>query len=514
MNRREFLIGAGVAAATSSFAPSSYAQAGPASRLEVTFEEDPSAPRIPLGYVGLSYELAQLSDPTFFTASNHDLVAYFRLLSPNGVLRLGGNTSEFCWFRASASTPAPRLRVPENPAENWMPHRLFAIPPEAIDALGGFLQATGWRLICGLNFGNSTPQRAAEHAAYVAKTIGNRLDFFQIGNEPDLYTKASNGTRPPGWGFDDYVKEWTAYADAVLARVSGARFGGPDVAASSDWVVRFGEKVSPRLGKRLAALTGHYYAEGPPDDPRVTIERLLAPNPKIAADVHRIEAAAGPDGPKYRMTEGNSCYRGGKPGMSDACASALWAADYMLELASLGCAGVNLHGGSSAFLTAGLGGHTPGMEVARGPQQVRSGFYSPIRSEPGIETRAMPIFYGMMFAGQLAGGRVVRPRVDLGGVNATVYAARGEHGLVVAMINKDEGSTVELNVRVPAPAAKARTWTLQGPRLDATEGVTLAGAEIRPHAQWSPREDAMVPIKAGKARVRVPAASATLLFLK
>ena len=103
------------------------------------------------------------------------------------------------------------------------------------------------------------------------------------------------------------------------------------------------------------------------------------------------------------MTEGNSCYRGGKPGMSDAFAAALWAADYMLELASLGCAGVNLHGGASAFLTAGLGGHTPGLDSAKKPQQVRSGYYSPIRTEPGIETRAMPVFYGMKFAGMLAG---------------------------------------------------------------------------------------------------------------
>lgn len=125
----------------------------------------------------------------------------------------------------------------------------------------------------------------------------------------------------------------------------------------------------------------------------------------------------------------------------------------------------------------------------------------------------MPIFYGMMFAGQFAGGRVVRTHFDLRGVNATVYAARLEQGFVVAIVNKDESKTVDLNVRVPAKVAKASIWTLQGPRLDATGGVTLAGAEIGSQAQWRPREHANVPIKAGKARVRVPAASGTLLFL-
>ena len=34
------------------------------------------------------------------------------------------------------------------------------------------------------------------------------------------------------------------------------------------------------------------------------------------------------------MTEGNTCYRGGKPDVSDAFAAALWSADYSLLLAS------------------------------------------------------------------------------------------------------------------------------------------------------------------------------------
>ena len=291
------MLQAGALAAVQALTGSARAQSDAVVSSELALEEDSSAPRIPLTYVGLSYELAQLSDSTFFSESNRDLVAYFRLLSGQGVLRLGGNTSEFCWFRASATTPAPRLHVPENPGENWMPHQLFAIQPEAIDALAGFLKATGWRLIYGLNFGNSTPERAAEEAAYVARAIGDRLEFFQIGNEPDLYQKATNGTRPAGWGFDNYVQEWTGFADAVVARVPGARFGGPDVAASSDWVIRFAERVAPRMGRQLAALTGHYYAEGPPNDPAVTIGRLLAPNAKVGTDIRRIEAAAGPDGP-------------------------------------------------------------------------------------------------------------------------------------------------------------------------------------------------------------------------
>ncbi len=117
---------------------------------------------IPLNYSGLSYELAQLADPGFFAATNLELVALFRLLSPHGVLRLGGNSSEWCWFKADASVEPPETRpVGSSPEENWMPNQLFMIRPEAIDRLAEFLDATGWQLIYGLDFGHNTPERAA-----------------------------------------------------------------------------------------------------------------------------------------------------------------------------------------------------------------------------------------------------------------------------------------------------------------------------------------------------------------
>jgi hypothetical protein len=513
VHRRSFLFNAGAAIGASVIQRAAFADAVPEVAGEVWLHDDPTGAQIPLNYVGLSYELSQLSDPTFFSASNRDLVSYFRLLSAKGVLRLGGNTSEFCWLRVNASTPEPKLHVPAgNLDANWMPHRLFAIETEAIDALADFLNATGWRLIYGVNFGNSTPQRAADEAAYVAQKIGDRLEYFQIGNEPDLYIKASNGTRPPGWSFADYVREWSSFAEAIVARVSNARFGGPDVAASSDWITQFSEQVPASIASRLVALTGHYYAEGPPDDPRVTIERLLAGNPKIDVETKAIVASAKQHERVYRMTEGNSCYRGGKPGMSDAFAAALWAGDYMLELASLGCAGVNLHGGRSEFLTAGLGGHTPGMSVAKTPQAVPSGFYSPIQSEPGREPKAMPVFYGMMLANQFIGHTMLRVESDLKDVNLTAYAARRGQYVKVALFNKNEHAGVLLSIRSEHLVRTAVAWRLQAPSLDSTVGISLAGAEIQAHAQWTPRAE-VLEVRNGVTHLIVPAGSAVLLFL-
>lgn len=509
MDRRNFLFGAGAVTAATCV------PAGLAAEevlVELVLRDDPEAAKIPLTFNGLSYELAQLSDPTFFTVENAELVAYFRLLSRSGILRLGGNTSEFCWFKGNASTPEPKLHLPAgNIDANWMPHRLFAIEPAAIEALAEFLRATGWRLIYGVNFGNSTPDRAAEEAAYVAQRVGDRIEFFQIGNEPDLYTKPSNGTRPAGWSFRDYVREWTAFAEAIAAKVPNARFGGPDVAASSDWVTRFSAGVPSSVASRLVALTGHYYAEGPPDDPRMTIERLLAGNPKAAQETKDVVAAARRADRAYRMTEGNSCYRGGKPGMSDAFAAALWAGDYMLELASLGCSGVNLHGGRSEFLTAGLGGHTPGMDVAKGPQAVPNGYYSPIQSEMGKAVKAMPVYYGMMVANQFAGCTLMRVACDWKGVNATAYAARDDDEVRVAIFNKDEAVSMRIAIHGVQSTA-VRVWRLEGPRLDATNEVTLAGAEITEHAHWTPQAETLVA-RNGVAELQIPAASGAMVFL-
>jgi hypothetical protein len=513
MNRRSFLLQTGAAAATAAWPVHSFASNAALSELRLT--ERLVEARIPLTYTGLSFELAQLSEPGFFSAASTGLIAHCRTLSANGVLRLGGNSSEFCWFQADSSTTEPKLHVPSGDLNaNWMPHRLFRITPQAVDNLAGFLKATGWRIIYGINFGNNTPERAAAEAVYVASKFRDRLEYFQIGNEPDLYRTASNGTRPPGWDFDDYAREWAGLARAILAKVPNAKFAGPDVAGSSDWVTRFGERMTVELPGKIVTVTGHYYASGPPNDPRVTIEHLLRGNPKIADDMKRIEAVAQPRGIVYRMTEGNSCYRGGKPGMSDAFASALWAGDYMLELASFGCSGVNFHGGRGSFLSASLGDHTPGMDVAKKPQTMRAGYYTPIRVEPGTPVKAMPIFYGMMMANQLAGGRVMDADLKADGVNATAYAARIGKTIKVAIFNKDAAQPLDLKIQSPQRIRSANAWRLQAPALDATEGVTLAGAEVDSQAHWSPRAAERIEANGASARIHVPAASGVLVLLE
>jgi len=486
-------------------------------RFSATLTLRPERPvcEIPADYTGLSYETSQLSEPGFFSASNRSLVALFRLLSSHGVLRLGGNSSDFCWWKPTASTVAPALTLPPGPAENnWMPHALTAITPEAIDELAGFLDATGWSLIYGLNLGTGTPQRAAEEAAYVAKKMGPRLQYLQIGNEPEYYSDQNNRLRPRSWSFADYLGQWLEFARAVSAQLRGAKLAGPDVGSNADWVASFARQAPPESKDSIVACTGHYYAMGPPDDPGVTIERLLRTDQRIGASMSRIMPAARDSKLAFRMTEGNSCYRGGKPGMSNAFASALWAADYMLYLARLGCHGVNLHGGTTRQIRAALGDHLPGEAVAKDQEAARTGtYYTPIAGSPATGHFARPIYYGMLMANQLAGATLIECGLEASGVNASAYAARTRDGVRVALFNKD--ASRDLLVAMPRHSAtsRARVWRLTSPALDATAGVRLAGAEIHAGSVWRPGEEETLKLEKDRFRLNLPRASGALVSI-
>ncbi len=349
----------------------------------------------------------------------------------------------------------------------------YPITPEAIRALRTFLDATGWSCIFGLNLGTEPAAASADEAAFVAATLGPRLEYFQIGNEPDLL--APHLRDKATWNASRYFDEWIVVANAVRARVPDARFGLPDAASNVEWFQTVTDRISALPNApRVAALTHHYYIGGPPSNPKMTIEHILTNNPVVTRDAGVVrEASQKLHGVPYRMTEGNTCYRGGKPGVSDVFAAALWAADYALTLASLGYAGVNLHGGNGGqFVGNSLGGHLPGEDLLKpgDPAQPRP-FYTPI-AHMGDRYVPQPVYFGLKFAQQFAGATMVALDFDPGPVNATAYAATlptGQHA--VAIINKDEHQPLNINLagysvaqQMTAPSLNAYTAQLDEPQ--------------------------------------------------
>ncbi len=511
MNRRRFLA----AAALATGALASFPGRAEEDVTEVGVSLGaPAAKAVPLDYLGLSYETVEMADPSFFAADNRELVSLFRALSSDGVLRIGGNSSEFCWWKTSAAGRPPALPASATRTDNWMPHSFTAIEPVAIDRLGEFLEATGWRAIYGLNLGTGTPERDAEEAAYVARRLGSRLLYFQIGNEPEYYREANNRLRPPDWNFAQYLTQWMSFARAVIDRVPEARFGGPDVGSNAQWVTRFAQEAPPLLPGRIVSCSGHYYAMGPPDNPRTTVEHLLTPDPRVDQDTRRIISAADASRLAFRMTEGNSCYRGGKPGVSNAFCSALWAADYLLKLAALGCAGVNLHGGSAAAIRRSLGDHLPGEQLAPdGPTVAAQGsFYTPIAGSREQGFTARPVFYGMRFAGILAGGRMRPVQFDQTPPKAAAWAADLPDGSTrLIVLNKHATQKLPLSI---ASDHDAKLWRLQAPGLTATSDVTLAGAAFKPGTPWQPLTEEQLTTRDRHVRLELPPASGAALMFK
>jgi hypothetical protein len=214
-------------------------------------------------------------------------------------------------------------------------------------------------------------------------------------------------------------------------------------------------------------LTSHYYAMGPAGAPGITLDKLLSPDPKLERDLQIAMTAARSADLPYRMSEGNSCWNGGQPGVSDTLASALWVADMMLDFASLGCAGVNLHGGGD-------------------------GYYTPIAGTLAQGFTRRPEFFGMKLIKPFTGATFIPGKLDCPSDRIRAYAARNAESTLVIVINKsDQPVAIRTTLR-----HAHKQWLLTGPAIDAKQGVTLIESN---------------PTALHKGTLQVPAYSAILL---
>ena len=417
----------------------------------LTIDESVTLATVPADFIGLSYESAQLANPAFFAATNKALIALFRELAGHGVLRLGGGTSEFDAFTTEEPKGAPPFDAvgPDN-SKNVKSDT--PVTPKSLRNLRAFLDATNWRCLYGLNLGRGPLERAAEEASYVEKILGPRLIAFQLGNEPDAWR---NRYRPATWTYEDYWKEWLAAHAAVTARVPNAKFAGPDVSNKVPYVTGFAADAK-KSAPDVVMLTSHYYAMGPAGAPGMTIDRLLSPDPKLQRDLPTIMDAARAAGLPFRMSEGSSCWNGGQPGVSDTFASALWVADMMLEFASAGCAGVNLHGGGN-------------------------GYYTPIAGSVADGFTRRPEYFGMELIKHLLGATLVRSSLACDDDRVRVYAAKTNEARFIVAINKTgQAAAIQTPMSHEARGHEQREWLLTGPGFDAKEGAALT--ERRPAA--------------------------------
>jgi hypothetical protein len=485
MNRRRFLIqAAGMVEATVARSSLARALQTVSSKPEVLVTLDPATTlaTIPSDFIGLGYEISSVSRPGFLSSQDSVYVQLVQTLGRQGVIRVGGNTSDY----ASYSARGEPLSSPEEKAGS-------VVNDSVLRDLGTFLEATGWKLIWGLNLGNGTQENAIQEAKAVTAAAKGNLLCFEIGNEPDLFARHA-GFRKPGYAYDDYLREYRACRDALEKAIPGIAFAGPDAAIATDWVTRFAADE----GKDIKLLTHHYYREG--QNPTSTIDKLLVVDPKLESTLAKLRAASDSSSVPYRICETNSFSGGGRPGVSDTLGAALWVLDFMFTLASAGCAGVNMETGVNqhGFISS----------------------YSPIGDDEQGHFWAAPEYYGMLAFAQAGAGRIIASTVNAGGRNIKAYATRpARERIVVTLINKQPSSDAVVVIKPVADTGtfpafqKSSLVRLSGPSLESKSGVTLGGAGVSADGLWKAARIEEVSGVRGTLQVHLPAASAAIVTL-
>jgi len=104
----------------------------------------------------------------------------------------------------------------------------------------------------------------------------------------------------------------------------------------------------------LSTISYHRYPLSHCSGRNVTLEQLMADK----STIQQVEFLkpfvddARALGLPFHLAEGNSVSCGGMPGVSNVFGSALWAVDFLFNLASVNIKGINFHGGPKAIYTA------------------------------------------------------------------------------------------------------------------------------------------------------------------
>ncbi len=428
---------------------------------------------LPPDYMGLGFEASSVA-ANLLSADNRAYVQLVRNLGHEGVIRVGGNVSDFSVYDAKGQSKA----LPKD----------TVLTAENFRQLRTFLDATGWKLIWGLNLGTGKLDNAVEEARAVSNAVEGRLLALEIGNEPDLF--ARTGHRSGTWDYDHWHGEYRRFKAAIRAVLPHAPFAGPDIAGGAlDWMEGFARDE----GGDIALLTAHHYITGQAN-PAASIELMLQEEKKYQPILARFQAAAQSIHVPWRMCETQSFSGGGKAGVSDSFAAALWALDYLFVLAGHGCSGVNMETGVN---------HLGWISK-----------YTPISDDLAGHYGAAPEYYGLLAFAMAAKGEQIAVGLDTGGINLTAYATRQKSGaLTLTVINKDISRDAALDITGAGALRHAEVTRLAAPSLAATSGATLGGASVAADGTWNGGRSEPVRIAGGKLLLNVPAGSAALIAL-
>ncbi|KZT29338.1 glycoside hydrolase family 79 protein [Neolentinus lepideus HHB14362 ss-1] len=436
-------------------------------------------------FLGISFELSFVGN--YFGNSTDAIPAPFLVYlsnlaasSPSTPLRLriGGNSMDDSTYIPSQSSPLlnftnPQANANDQPVTFGPP--LFQLFSKVAGSVGG-----GAKYLIGLSLRDPNDTNVPLLAGAAQSGLGDYMDAFLLGNEPDLYT--SHGQRPnlPNYTVNDYIGDyWVATENLQNTSagniLSNHNIAGPTICCdwdlgavlTSGWQSDFLDDLKyitlqhyPQnncFGKYQYQLD--YYlnhtngASRPSPLPRRNFPvRLFSvlplTYPTLSFTVKSlaswqssgINAAQKP----VVMSEFNSASCGGIPGISDTFGAAMWTADYALQMASVGYSAAYLH--------------------TREPGISYNLFEAPSNSSGGWTT--MPPYYSLLLVSAALGlndtgangTRVQDLDVQGDGSQAgyAVYDAAGGAGaLSLVLFNYQNASGAQSQFQVPQNAFRA-----------------------------------------------------------
>ena len=455
------------------------APAVPAAQANVAIEPGRPGAAVPRDFLGLSFELSSAGQLAEY-ANRGDLITLLRSLGP-GVLRLGGVSADTRVAWTDRLTPRPA----------WASGVLDEADLRGLRKLAA---ASGWRVLLTIGLAHYAPRVAAREAAAAAATLGPWLAGIEVGNEPDSY--GHHGLRALPWTAADYETQVSAYRRAIAAKVAGIPVAGPGVSGSLAY-----ERWGPAEIRRQhpALLTGHHYPLRCDSVPAPSIETLLSQGirEKEVQSLARFLAVSHASATAFRMDETNTVSCGGRPGISNTFASALWATGYIAETMLKGATGINFQGNP-----ANCEGYSP--LCASSPELLAAG-----------TLHAQPEWYALLMMRSLVGDRPLPTRVLAPAKpNLTVSALRTAAGGLHFVVIEDDpagsaGASVHLHVGRGFRAATV--LSLRAPSLLATTGVSLGGRAVAANGAWQPAQPTPIRVRNGTLTLSIPAASAALV---
>jgi hypothetical protein len=455
----------------------------------VTVAAHAAMARIPSPFLGISTEYWALP---FWARHLSLLDRVLSLVHGPGplVLRIGGDSADRTFW-------SPVRELPD-----WA----FELTPAWLREVQSIVRHTGARLILDLNLVTATPAIAVRWAQIAeARLPAHSIIGFEIGNEPDLYSRplwraaiAGRAARllPAQITASSYATVFSAYSSALSRAVPGVPLLGPALAEPRIRLNYVTQLLSaPHPG--LSAVTVHRYPYSAcvprSSSTYPSIARVLSENATagMARTVAGAVQAAHRAGLPLRLSELNSVTCGGVKGVSNTFATALWAPDALFELLHAGVSSASVHVRAHAFNAAfSLGRH-------------------------GLD--AHPLLYGLIMFQRMLGTHPqlvstrlnARPRLHL-----KAWAVRSGGRLLRVLVIDKGGRAVGVRLDLPSRGA-ATVQRLLAPSVQATRGVTLNGQHLTAYGTWRGRPTmSSIPHGPHGYVLALPRYSATLVTVR